>query len=257
MRGTEDNLELSKYDPAGWVDLVKKQLKGNARNWWDALEVVLVKPISWATFKARFDTRYFPEASKRQLAEQFLQLKQNGRSVEEYHQEYVKLARFAPELVKKQLKDNARNWWDTVEAVLVKPITWATFKARFDARYFPKAAKKDLAEEFLHLRQNGRPVEIYHQEYVKLARYAPNLVKEDEDNVERFLRGMDLRLSNRMTTTDIESYDKLLVAGTRQEKSMLAKDAASGKGKRPMEQSRAGAGAHSFDCIPPVAGIIL
>ena len=106
MRGTEDTLELLKYDLAGWVDLVKKQLKANARSWWDAVEVVLVKPITWATFKARFDTRYFPEASKRQLAEQFLQLKQNGRSVEKYHQEYVRLARFAPELVKKD-KDNA------------------------------------------------------------------------------------------------------------------------------------------------------
>ena len=72
LSNMEDNLYLSKYDPAGWVDLVKRQLKDNARSWWNAAEKLLVQPVSWATFKTKFNAEFFPKAARRELRDKFM-----------------------------------------------------------------------------------------------------------------------------------------------------------------------------------------
>ena len=138
MRNMEDNLHLSKYDRAGWVDLVKSQLK-----------------------------------------------------------------------------ENARSWWDAAEELLVQPVSWATFKTRFYAEYFPKAGRRELRDKFMNLKQDGRPVEKYHLEFYRLCGFGSELVKDPEDRAEKFLKGMDIRLKGKMTTTDMESYEKLLIAAKR------------------------------------------
>jgi hypothetical protein len=142
-------------------------------------------------------------------------------------------------LVKKQLQGNARDWWDAQADLLEEPITWETFKSRFDEEYFPEAARTELEERFLTLKKGSLSVDQYHQEFTRLSRYATSIVRKPADKARRFLRGLDLSMQTLMTTTDRESYQKLLVAAKRQE--LLATEMRQlhmGGGKRPMEQTR-------------------
>ncbi|XP_020262691.1 uncharacterized protein LOC109838678 [Asparagus officinalis] len=85
--------------PQEWVDLMDVQLTDTARIWWAAEKTHLERPILWETFTDRFNRKYFPQSARDELLRRFVELKQGGRSVDEYEAEFSSLSRYAPHLV--------------------------------------------------------------------------------------------------------------------------------------------------------------
>ncbi|XP_022156662.1 uncharacterized protein LOC111023512 [Momordica charantia] len=77
-------------------------LKDDAFLWWESTERpidVSGGPVTWLQFKEAFFQQYYPAITWYRKQVEFLNLKQDNRSVEEYDREFTKLSRFAPELV--------------------------------------------------------------------------------------------------------------------------------------------------------------
>ena len=90
------------------------------------------------------------------------------------------------EMVKILLTDITRSWWLTEEERLTKPISWDQFSTCFYERFFPKTAKREMEQRFVHLRQYDRTVDAYAAEFLRLSRFTPSMVKDEEDRANRF-----------------------------------------------------------------------
>ncbi|XP_020266353.1 uncharacterized protein LOC109841826 [Asparagus officinalis] len=99
LKVTETILTVTRIAHAEWVDLMDIQLTNTARIWWTAEKAYLERLISWDTFTDRFNRKYFPQSAWDELLCKFVELKQGGRSVDEYEAEFSSLSRYDPHLV--------------------------------------------------------------------------------------------------------------------------------------------------------------
>ena len=83
---------MTRIAPAEWVDLMDIQLIDTALIWWTAEKTHLERPILWETFTERFNRKYFPQSARDKLLRRFVDLKQEGRTVDEYEAEFSSLS---------------------------------------------------------------------------------------------------------------------------------------------------------------------
>ena len=74
----------------------------------------------------------------------------------------------------------ARTWWLAEEARLEKPITWDQFSKSFYERFFSKTAQKEMEDQFIRLQQRDQTVDEYAAEFLRLSRFAPYMVANEE-----------------------------------------------------------------------------
>ena len=68
-------------------------------------------------------------------------------------------------------------------------MTWEIFKMTFLDRFFPRELRETKVLEFINLRQGGMSVHQYSLKFTKLSKYAPYLVSNPGDEMERFCYG--------------------------------------------------------------------
>ena len=127
------------------------------------------------------------------------------------------------EVAKIQLKDIARTWWLAEEARLERPITWTTFSKSFYSRFFPATARKDMAEQFIRLQQGDKSVDQYAAEFLRLSRFAPYMIADEEDRASRFLQGLKLDLQAFLTVQQMKTYSEVLTAAREVERVLQRK----------------------------------
>lgn len=83
------------------VEIAAYYLQQEADNWWATEGPVFRQELGfgWNAFKDKMRDRFYPEHVKSAKYEEFLHLKQGGMTVQEYHSQFLELARFAPMLV--------------------------------------------------------------------------------------------------------------------------------------------------------------
>nr|CAD1821797.1 unnamed protein product [Ananas comosus var. bracteatus] len=69
-------------------------------------------------------------------------------------------------------------------------MLWEEFKREVFGNYFPDTEKRRLKEKFRKLRQGDRSVADYEQEFSHIIDCVPDVVKDDGDRAEWFLRGL-------------------------------------------------------------------
>jgi hypothetical protein len=78
-----------------------QQLRGDASVWW--ANYTATRPadyqVSWAEFRNAFHTYYIPAGMMRKKRQEFMDLKQGGRSVHDYSKQFNHLAQYAPDQV--------------------------------------------------------------------------------------------------------------------------------------------------------------
>ncbi|XP_016675280.1 uncharacterized protein [Gossypium hirsutum] len=80
------------------------------------------------------------------------------------------------------LKEEAYNWWETVEAVVpAEKLTWEFFQNEFKKKYVGKRYLDKKKREFLDLRQGNKSVAEYEREFVYLSKYARDIVPTEEE----------------------------------------------------------------------------
>nr|AAX95143.1 retrotransposon protein, putative, Ty3-gypsy sub-class [Oryza sativa Japonica Group]ABA92434.1 retrotransposon protein, putative, Ty3-gypsy subclass [Oryza sativa Japonica Group] len=118
-----------------------------------------------------------------------------------------------------QLHGPASEWWDhfRLNRTTAEPITWLEFTAAFRKTHIPSGVVSLKKKEFRSLTQGSRFVTEYLHEFNRLARYAPEDVRTDEERQERFLEGLNDELSYPLMTGDYHDFQKLVDKAIRQE----------------------------------------
>jgi len=114
------------------------------------------------------------------------------------------------EVAKIQLKDVARTWWLAEEATLEKPITWDQFSKGFYERFFPATAQKEMEEQFIRLQQRNRSVDEYAAEFLRLSRFAPYMVTDEEKRASRFQQGLKMDVQMLLIPQQLKTYSQVL-----------------------------------------------
>jgi hypothetical protein len=89
------------------VHLAAHQLSGMALSWWDTFSAA-VRDATWAEFEAAFREHHVPLGIVQLKEDEFRELTQGGRSVSEYIQKFIELARYALDDVSTEAKKMAR-----------------------------------------------------------------------------------------------------------------------------------------------------
>jgi hypothetical protein len=78
-----------------------QQLRGDASTWW--ANYTATRPadyqVSWAEFRNAFRAYYIPTGVMRKKRQEFMDIKQGGRSVHDYSKQFNHLAQYAPDQV--------------------------------------------------------------------------------------------------------------------------------------------------------------
>ncbi|MGI4678638.1 retrotransposon gag family protein, partial [Klebsiella pneumoniae] len=75
-------------------------LHGDAGEWWKTYEELNEDEVlSWEDFKAIFLDEFFPDTLRERKREEFANLTQQNRTVEEYQRVFTKLSRYAPDMI--------------------------------------------------------------------------------------------------------------------------------------------------------------
>nr|CAH65910.1 OSIGBa0102O13.1 [Oryza sativa] len=118
-----------------------------------------------------------------------------------------------------QLHGPAAEWWDHFRQGRVggEPITWQEFTAAFKKTHIPTGVVALKKREFRALNQGSRSVTEYLHDFNRLARYAPEDVRTDEERQEKFLEGLNDELSYALMSTDFRDFQQLVDKAIRQE----------------------------------------
>nr|CAE04776.3 OSJNBb0115I21.3 [Oryza sativa Japonica Group] len=118
-----------------------------------------------------------------------------------------------------QLHGPASEWWDhfRLNRTTAEPITWLEFTAAFRKTHIPSGVVSLKKKEFRSLTQGSRSVTEYLHEFNRLARYAPEDVRNDEECQEKFLGGLNDELSYPLMVGDYPDFQKLVDKAIRQE----------------------------------------
>jgi Retrotransposon gag protein. len=91
------------------------------------------------------------------------------------------------------------------------------FTAAFRKTHIPSGVVSLKKKEFRSLTQGSRSVTEYLHEFNRLARYAPEDVRNDEERQEKFLGGLNDELSYPLMVGDYPDFQKLVDKAIRQE----------------------------------------
>nr|BAH80025.1 putative retrotransposon protein [Oryza sativa Indica Group] len=118
-----------------------------------------------------------------------------------------------------QLHGPAAEWWDHFRQGRAggEPITWQEFTAAFKKTHIPTGVVALKKREFRALSQGSRSVTEYLHDFNRLARYAPEDVRTDEERQEKFLEGLNDELSYTLMSTEFRDFQQLVDKAIRQE----------------------------------------
>jgi hypothetical protein len=140
-------------------------------------------------------------------------------------------ARFAAQ----QLHGLARTWWDHFCAMLPadREVPWEEFKTAFRGHHIPAGILDRKLNEFLALNQGTHTVLQYAQAFNDLCQYAGYHADSDEKKRDRFHRGLNTKLRERLNTVRANSFNELVNLAISQEDCIVAHRAEKKK-KAPM-----------------------
>jgi hypothetical protein len=116
--------------------------------------------------------------------------------------------RFAAQL----LREPAKTWWDHFHAMLPADhvVTWEEFKTAFKGHHIPAGILDHKLNEFLSLTQGTRTMLQYAQAFNDLCPYAGYHADSDEKKRDRFRRGLNTKLRERLNIVRADSFNELV-----------------------------------------------
>ncbi|XP_041011341.1 uncharacterized protein LOC121255124 [Juglans microcarpa x Juglans regia] len=118
------------------------------------------------------------------------------------------------------LTDAANKWWKSTRALLQielgdgVPVTWDCFRKIFLERFFPQTLRESRARQFTDLTQGTMTVDQYATKFMELSRFVSYLIPDEEKKAEKFERGLNRRIRERVSTIRIRSFTELVTRVT-------------------------------------------
>ena len=109
------------------------------------------------------------------------------------------------EVVKIQLTDVVRTWWLAEEERLEPRIAWE-FMNSFYERFFLKTTLRKMEQQFINMPQGSRNIDEYAAKFLRLSRFAPYMVAEEEDLANQFQQGLRLDIQKFLVTQPLRTY---------------------------------------------------
>jgi hypothetical protein len=115
-------------------------------------------------------------------------------------------------LAAQQLRGTARLWWDHFHAMQPADhvITWDEFRTAFRAHHIPEGLIERKLNEFLNLTQGTRTVMQYAQVFNHLCQYAGYHADSDARKRDRFRRGLNTKLKERLNLVRADNFNELV-----------------------------------------------
>ncbi|XP_052177626.1 uncharacterized protein LOC127791686 [Diospyros lotus] len=108
-------------------------------------------------------------------------------------------------------RDDAERWWETTrQRYGIRGPTWAEFREVFHGTYFPSWVREQKTYEFIELTQGNKSVAQYEEEFISLARFAPDLVSTEEKKATKFQRGLRVEIRYPLVGARITDYATLV-----------------------------------------------
>jgi hypothetical protein len=141
------------------------------------------------------------------------------------------MARFAAQ----QLRGPTRTWWDHFRAMLPAghEVSWEEFRTAFRGRHILAGILDHKLNEFLAPNQRTRTILQYAQAFNDMCQYTGYHVDSDEKKRDRFRRGLNTKLHERLNTVRAYSFNELVNLTISQEDYIIAHRAEK-KRKPPM-----------------------
>jgi hypothetical protein len=96
-------------------------------------------------------------------------------------------------------------------------VTWEEFRAAFRAHHIPEGLIEQKLNEFLALTQGNRTVLQYAQAFNHLCQYASYHIDTDATKRDRFRRGLNSKLQERLNLVRADNFNKLVNMAITQE----------------------------------------
>jgi hypothetical protein len=111
-----------------------------------------------------------------------------------------------------QLRGPARTWWDHFRAMLPADheVSWEELKTAFRGHHIPARILDRKLNEFLALNQGTRTVLQYAQAFNDPCEYAGYHADSNEKKRDRFRRGLNTKLRERLNTVRADSFNELV-----------------------------------------------
>jgi hypothetical protein len=138
-----------------------------------------------------------------------------------------------------QLTGEAGRWWNVRKVLLEEEtvITWKMFRVEYNRRFFPRSQRQLRAIEFQNLVQDNMTVEQYSARFMELARFAANLIPDEETKAERFENGLNPRIRERVICLEIKDYARLVEVASLAERGIRESAAAYDLKRRLKQQT--------------------
>ena len=139
-----------------------------------------------------------------------------------------------------QLRGTTRIWWDHYCAMqpVGHVISWEEFWNAFRTHHIPEGLIERKLNEFLALNQGTRTVLQYAQAFNHLCQYAGHHADTDAKKRDRFRRGLNTKLKERLNLVQPNTYNELVNMAITQEYCIAALHAEK-KRKAPIGPSSA------------------
>lgn len=101
LASLKDKFILCRVPERHKVELAVQLLEKTGRYWWEGAKIEHAgneQGVTWEWFERRFGEQFLSNLHKEALRSQFLNLRQNERSVEEYNRKFFDLSRYAPDV---------------------------------------------------------------------------------------------------------------------------------------------------------------
>ncbi|XP_027122175.1 uncharacterized protein [Coffea arabica] len=123
-----------------------------------------------------------------------------------------------------QFKRVARAWWDLIRGKWERvqtPWTWENFTSEFNEKFLPPLVQEKRKDEFIKLRQGSSSVAEYEGKFIKLSKYAPELVTNEQKRIRRFVQGLNVEIQEGLAAVQISMFTKVLGKAQRVESARL------------------------------------
>ncbi|KAL5749952.1 hypothetical protein ACOSP7_024555 [Xanthoceras sorbifolium] len=109
------------------------------------------------------------------------------------------------------LQEDAYQWWiSVIQSVRSKNRAWELFQKEFRRKYVDCIYLDNMKREFTNLKQRQMTVTEYEREFVRLSKYARDMVATEADRYKRFEDGLNDYIRLQVAAFEFEDFTRLV-----------------------------------------------